>query len=73
MDSQLEESLETTNKDAGSSIVPNSEEDGGDDFEPMPAAGTEGPNKKSSQKKQVINPLYADSESSEYYDEEDDE
>ncbi len=73
IDSQFD-SLDTTNKEAnGSSIVPNSEEDGGDDYEPLPAAGIENSNQKSPKKKQLINPLYADSDSSEYYDEENDD
>lgn len=54
----------------------NSEEDGGDDYEPLPAAGIQGdgPTQRSSgQKKKVINPLYADdTDSDEYYDDEDD-
>lgn len=67
-------SIDTTNKEEGQSslAVPNSEEDGGDDYEPLPAAGIREPhNNKSAQKKQIINPLYADSDSDEYYDEED--
>ena len=43
MDSQLE-SLDTTNKEPGASLVPNSEEEGGDDYEPLPAAGIENSN-----------------------------
>lgn len=76
IDQQLE-SIDTTNKEEGQSslAVPNSEEDGGDDYEPLPAAGIResNHNNKSAQKKKIINPLYAeDSDSDEYYDEEDD-
>ena len=75
IDQQLE-SIDTTNKDEGQSslAVPNSEEDGGDDYEPLPAAGVResNHNDRSAQKKKIINPLYADDSDSEYYDEEDD-
>jgi hypothetical protein len=47
-------SIDTTNKEEGQSslAVPNSEEDGGDDYEPLPAAGIrESNNNKSAKKK----------------------
>jgi hypothetical protein len=46
-------SIDTTNKDEGQSslAVPNSEEDGGDDYEPLPAAGIRETNNNKSAKK----------------------
>lgn len=75
IDQQLE-SIDTginINNENRSSLAVPDEEEGGDDYEPMPAAGILASHKSTSgHKKKVINPLYAEeSDSDEYYDEED--